>query len=707
MTSAFQRIDTSDGIAQLYFDLPGQKINVFNAQVFDELETLLDSLQKDRPKALIIFSRKKGIFIAGADINEFLKIKTFTEGVKASRRGQLIFERIHNLPFPSIVVINGACMGGGTELSLACTYRLAVDDPKTKIALPEVKLGILPGWGGTQRLPKIVGLQSALDIILTGKNLNAQKALRLGLVDAVLAPEKYEEQALQFTREVLAGSPGIRQKGEKAQGILTTFLEKTSFGRKMIFNAARKNVLRKTFGNYPAPLKALQVIEQTYVLPLTEGLKIEADALAELILTMESKNLVTLFLWQDALKKKASQIASGANVPKGVPVHLLARDAYSMDLVQWLILKGFKVFVLNEDPVRLQKLETMLRKQIEELARRKRLTEREAEQSLKNLTFSALTKLSQKPTWLLIDDPFLTADENEWLAQNEVENVLVTVRSLRVPEGLNTVKKNGRWLTIQVYNPVNRSQIVEIGSGGGKAAKSLSAAFGLIQSLGKIPVRLHSNSELLFNTLLIPYLLEAIKLAYEGFLTEEIERTMLKFGMVSSPLALIDVIGIDVLMQTVESNARLMEDYAQEINILQKMTDVGWTGRKAGKGFYKYEGKKKKRNFGVDVLLQKKPMDDDARSVIETRLVGMLLNKAVQAWAQNTVESPMELDAAAVFAFGFAPFRGGILRYADQLGAEKVLQLLQTLQQKYGVRFQPHALWSEMASSGRKFYPEN
>ncbi len=699
MAGAFQRSDTPDGIARLYFDVPGQKINVFNAAVFEEMEQILGELEKDPPRALLIFSRKKDIFIAGADIHEFLKIKTFTDGVRASRKGQLIFERLHRLPFPTIAVIDGPCMGGGTEMSLACTYRLASQSPQTKIALPEVKLGILPGWGGTQRLPKLLGLERALDVILTGKNLNAQKAFRLGLVDELVSPEQVEDQALRFARQVLDGRANVRQRGLKRPGVIMRWLEKTALGRKLIFNTARKNVLRKTFGNYPAPLKVLEVVEKTYDLPIEEGLKIEADALAELILTEESRNLVRLFLLQDALKKKAQTIAEQATAALPSEMHILAGDDQALDVVRLFLKNGFSVVVLNEDPIRLQNLEKKFLGYFE-----KDSAQNPSREETGSVSFTALSKLSEAPHWLLIDDPFITTDELEWLAAHPPQRILASSRTFLCCQHSQKSQWEN-WHALQFYVPIERSVVAEVGIDA-KNEAAVPEIFQLLRALKKIPIRNYAQSNLLFNTMLLPYLLEAVRLADEGVKVKTIDYIMKKFGMVSGPFSFIDSLGIGVVLSAARADSSLAKEYANELKILEKMYDVGWQGAKAGKGFYVYDGKKVKYNYGADVLWHRTAVPEDIQSRAEGRLVAMMLNGAAQAMAKKQVSAPEELDAVAVFAFGFAPFRGGVLRYADALGAESVRQMLGALKDTCGQRFAPHALWQKMAESKEKFYTQ-
>ncbi len=699
MAGAFQRNDTPDGIARLYFDVPGQKINIFNAAVFEEMEQILDELEKQPPRALLIFSRKKDIFIAGADIHEFLKIRTFAEGVKASRRGQLIFERLHRLPFPTIAVIDGACMGGGTEMSLACTYRLASQSPQTKIALPEVKLGILPGWGGTQRLPKLLGLERALDVILTGKNLTAQKAFRLGLVDELVSPDQTENQALRFARQVLDGRSNVRQRGLKKPGLLMRWLEKTALGRKIIFNTARKNVLRKTLGNYPAPLKVLEVVEKTYDLPIEEGLKIEADALAELILTEESRNLVRLFLLQDALKKKAQTIAEQATGAPPSEMHILAGDDQALDVARLFLKHGFSVVVLNEDPIRLQKLEKKFLAYFE-----KHVGQNSSREEADSVSFTALSKLSEAPQWLLIDDPYITTDELEWLAAHPPQRILASPRTFFCRQHAQKFQGEN-WHALQFYVPIERSMVAEVGIDA-KNEAAVPEIFQLLRTLRKIPIRNYAQSNLLFNTMLLPYLLEAVRLADDGVKVKTIDHIMKKFGMVSGPFSLIDSLGTGVVLNAAQADSPLAKEYANELKILEKMYDVGWQGTKAGKGFYVYDGKKAKYNYGADVLWHRTAVPEDIQSRAESRLVAMMLNGAAQAVTKKQVSAPEELDAVAVFAFGFAPFRGGVLRYADALGAESVWQMLNALKDTCGQRFTPHPLWQKMAESKEKFYSQ-
>ncbi len=277
MSNAFSFELKASKIGILTFDLPGEKVNKFSTKVMHELEEQISDLEKNNQiKCLLLRSLKKGIFIAGADINEILTITNPEDGYQVSRVGQEIFDRFAKLPFPTIAVIDGACMGGGTELALACTYRIASDNDKTKIALPEVNLGIFPGWGGTQRLPRLIGLQRSLDLILSGKNLDARRAYRSGIIDKVIPKELVEQAALIFAHDVISDKNVLTRSRRKLKGPVNALLEKNPIGRLLIFSQARKSILKRTKGHYPAPLDALKVVRKSYKKSLNKGFEIEA-----------------------------------------------------------------------------------------------------------------------------------------------------------------------------------------------------------------------------------------------------------------------------------------------------------------------------------------------------------------------------------------------------------------------------------------------
>jgi len=675
MAHAFNLQRRSDGIALLYFDVPGQSVNIFNAAVFDEFESVLQTLDKNPPKILLILSAKKDIFIAGADINEFLKIKTLQKGFMASRRGQLAFQRLHLLPFPTIAVIDGACMGGGTEMSLACTFRLASDSPKTKIALPEVKLGILPGWGGTQRLPKCVGLKNALDIILSGKNIAPQQALRLGLIDGIISENQVEIQAIAFAKGILAKS----QKTVKRRGKSFTnrILEDTYLGRLFIFYLIRKRVLVRTFANYPAPLKAIDVVRQTYRMNPEKGLPIEARALAELILTDESHALVNLFLWQDELKKNTAKQVREHKIKSVQNVQLITGSASSFEWACSLARKGIRVSVLGS--VNTEQDFTEYLKQ--------HSADHEINERIRNtVTFKITIDSNGGRDVILIDEANADIATLQRIEKNFDGAVGVIVNGMTDKKQLAGILRAQNRFPLYFYYPVGRNRIVEVGTSPAKNEGGLYVIFSLLQELGKIPIRIRRKNEFLFEYLLLPYLSEALRLLSEGIEPTGVDNVLKRFGMESAPFALMDAMGL----RNVLSHLQKSENIPEKISVLlQEMIRLGWMGKESGKGFYDYSKKKKRANKGLGKLLTNNVKTSDLENVVKHRVIFLMINRAVLALEKELVSLPKEIDVASVFGLGFAPFRGGIYSYAQALGWQTVWRHLSDLQRKFGARFSP------------------
>lgn len=499
MSKAFSLEMKDSGIAVLYFDLQGEKVNKFSSAVMQEFSEKIEELKHDRNiQCLLLMSKKQGIFIAGADVKEIEALTDEDKGYQVGRRGQEIFGNFERLPFPKIAVIDGACMGGGTELSLCCDYRLATDSPKTKIALPEVNLGILPGWGGTQRLPRLVGLQRSLDIILSGKSLDAKRGWKTGIVDKVIPAEWVFEQSLSFAKEVLAGNAKKYTTNRKPKGAVNVALEKNPLGRKLIFSQAEKTVRKKTQGHYPAPLLALQVIKQTYGKSLQKGLEKEAKALGKLIVTPISKNLVQIFFWTEEIKKENGLDKADLKGTKINKASVLGAGVMGGGIAQLFASKNIPVRVKDIDYKMVAKAYQQAASVLMKKVKRRRMSKLEYQQIIDRIT--GTTDYSGFRSTDLVVEAIVEdiAIKKKVLAELEQElrkdTVIATnTSSLLVDEMAGALKNKKRFVGMHFFNPVHRMPLVEVVRGKHSSDEAVATVFNLVKKLGKTPILVNDS----------------------------------------------------------------------------------------------------------------------------------------------------------------------------------------------------------------------
>ncbi len=709
MSKAFSIETPKNGVAILYFDLPGEKVNKFSTPVMEELAALVDSLKsRNDIKVLLLMSRKPGIFIAGADVREIESITDEETGYKVGRKGQQIFTEFERLPFKKVAVIDGACMGGGTELSLCCDFRLASDHPKTKIALPEVNLGILPGWGGTQRLPRLIGLQRALDVILTGRNLVPRQAYKYAIVDKIIPHEWVLEKALEFADEIMAGKTKKYIARRKPKGAVNLALEKTPFGRNLIFSQAKKNVLKKTGGHYPAPLLALEVVRKTYGMPLEKGLDEEAKALGKLIATTISKNLIRIFFWTEEIKKE-----NGVDDPEiqGQPVRkaaVLGAGVMGGGIAQLFASKGIPVRVKDINYQAVAKAYQQAAEVLGGKVKRRRLTKLEFQQIMNRITgtvdYSGFGNVDLVVEAIIEDLDVKKQVLSELEEKIPAEAVIATnTSSLRVDDMAEALKESARFAGMHFFNPVHRMPLVEVVRGKNTSDEAVATVFNLAKKLGKTPILVNDGPGFLVNRLLLPYMVEAISLLEQGNTIQAVDDAMKHFGMPMGPIELFDEVGLDVALKVAKILQKTMGDRMAESDILEKLVEDNRLGKKTGVGFYKYNGKKKEYDSAVENYITiKNPVKLDEQNLIK-RMVYPMINEAARCLDEGLVKKPRDVDVGMIFGTGFAPFRGGLLTYADTIGLEEVVRTLNEFSEQYGARFKPSKSLLKYEKKG-KFY---
>ncbi|MBU6339716.1 MAG: enoyl-CoA hydratase/isomerase family protein [Rickettsiales bacterium] len=721
MTNALTLTIDKNGVANLVFDLPDEKVNKLSAVVMTELEKALNVIDGNKAiRVLLITSLKKDIFIAGADINEIRGLNSKEDAIKKVSRGQEIMDKIAALKIPTVAVINGACLGGGLELALACKYRVAITNNKTVLGLPEVNLGIIPGFGGTQRLPALVGLQESLKIILSGKAVDTKKALKIGLVDDLAREEFLEERLGLFVTEILT-------KGEKNSYLeqrlqakkKRCIFENILFGKCIISHFAKKDLLEKTKGQYPAPLVALDVIKRTYGKNIAKGLAIELEEFSKLVIGDISKNLIEIFFISEELKKDSgvdSDVAAlevknasllGAGVMGGGIAWLFSNYDINIrikDITETAVALGYKQIV----------------KIYNQLKKIRKYNDAQVNIKLAKVT-SGLDYTAFDKSDLVVEAVVENMNiKKKILAEVEgkvSENAVIAsnTSSLSISEMATSLKNPERFAGMHFFNPVNRMPLVEVIKGEKTNDKTVATIVKLSKKLGKTPVVVKDVPGFLVNRILLPYMNEAAYLLQEGADLLKVDHLIEKFGMPMGPFVLADVVGIDVGVKVAHS---LHEGYKERMKVAEILDEIynnhkELLGKKSLKGFYSYSKDEKVKpvlNPEIAELLSqvRKNKSINVSTISDAEIIDRsiltMVNEAAKCLEEGVVKNARQLDMAMIMGTGFPAFRGGVLRYADSYGIKEVVVRLREFEKKCGIRFEVSKLLVEMADKNQKFY---
>ncbi len=704
--SAFSYEVNKDGTAILTFDLPGEKINKLTSSVMEEFNTLLDELASRKDiKALVFRSGKEGSFIVGADIAEIKDITDSPVGEQFARRGQAILSKLETLPFPTVAAIHGPCMGGGMELALACTYRVISNDQRTLLAFPEVRLGIIPGFGGTRRLPRLVGLTNALDMILSGKSVSQGKARRIGLADEVTYKEMLLSVAIAIARQTI-GRP--RPKTIRARRpFFIKLMESNALTRLLIYRQAKQNVLRETRGNYPAPLLALESVRYGREHNEEAGYVNEAEHIGRLATSEVSKNLISVFYLNEALKRDhhpSAYLLTHAGV--------LGAGVMGGGIAQLVAEKGINVRIKD---VNTKAVGAGLKEAWQIFNKRQMkgiLTAFQARDGFDRITgttdysgFGAVD-IAIEAVVESMDIKKAVLRDFEAVAQDSVIFASNT-SSLSITEMAAASKHPERVIGMHFFNPVEKMPLVEVVRGQKTSQETVSAITTLSRRLGKLPVVVNDGPGFLVNRILMPYLGEAVFMLEQGGKIEEIDRALLQFGMPMGAFILIDEIGIDIAHKVSEILHQGLGERMKPSGLLGTLYKDGYHGKKNGKGFYEYQGRKRGRPDSS--IYRRIPAQQGIKKEIKPeeivdRTILLMIKEAALCLEEKIVDRPDLLDAAFIFGIGFPPFQGGLLNYADSIGAKVVVEKLGNLAKKHGERFEPPKSLIAMAGGGKKFY---
>ena len=702
-------LTVEDGVAVVVFDTPGESLNIISRSVKNEFIALFQRLESDPSiAAAVLISGKPDSFIAGADIEEFLEWKTAAQAESASREGHALLDRLEGLRTPVVAAIHGACLGGGLEASLACAWRIATDHPKTVLAVPEVQIGLFPGAGGTQRLPRTVGLQAALDMILTGKNIRARKALQIGLVHELVHPAILRDVAMQRARELAAGT---RKRNERNRpgGMKNMLLDDNPVGRAVVMRRAREEVLKKTRGNYPAPLAALDAVAASFQ-GREHGYREEARLFGEMAMTPVCRELIFLFFATSALKKED---VPGAAPPAPVDrIGILGAGFMGAGIASVAVQHGTMVRLKDADLPRVGKGIAAVREVLKERLTRKQVTRQEMADQL-SLVGGTIDYSGFANADLVIEAVFEDLKVKHAVVR-EVEDVLpehaiVASNTSTIPIALiaQASRRPERLLGMHFFSPVHRMPLLEVIPTPRTLADVTSTAVGWGRKIGKTVIVVNDAPGFYVNRILAPYLNEAGALLDAGASIEAIDDAMEQFGFPVGPLTLLDEVGLDI---AAKSGAILHHAFGERMAPSQAMRSVvngGRVGRKGKLGFYLYDGDGKKgaADSTVYSLLSNPARSSFTAEEIQQRCALALVNEAARTLEEGIVRLPRDGDIGAVFGIGFPPFRGGPFRWIDSVGVTKVVDTLEDLSARFAPRFTPCDLLVSMARRGERFYP--
>ena len=696
-----------NSVAVVTFDTPEKKVNTFTMESLEELFAILCDLDADigALKGVVFTSAKEQSFIAGADISIIEDLRDSEAAAVMARKGQEVFNLIAALPFTTVAAVHGSCLGGGLEFALACDYRVASDDPGTFMGLPETQLGIIPGFGGTQRLPRLVGLPAAVRMITTGSPVYPGKALRIGLVDEVTKREYLMDAAMAA---VAGDLPTTRNYRNKVAGRLERLLEKNIVGRKFLLAKARKTILANTRGHYPAPMAAVDAIEYGMNHGIAKGLVEESRIFGKMAVTDISKNLIRVFRLRESFAKGDPSLA--ADIDR---IAVIGGGAMGAGIAALAAERGMHVRLIDMSEEALGKAIRFLEEDVKEKRRKHHYTGVAAQWIPTRLTVDTQVR-GIGNSEVVIEAVAERMDVKKSVFSSVADSVpgntaiVTNTSSLSVTEMAAGVPHPERVAGFHFFNPVDRMPLVEVIRGEQTSTETVDRMAAFARKLGKVPVIVKDSPGFLVNRLLLPYLNEACLLLQEGADINAVDQALFAFGMPMGVFILLDQVGLDIVVHAGKS---MLEGYGDRMTpspILAAMVEAGRMGKKAGKGFYLWDSDGKRRSDpDVYRLLAPHLTGKDAFSSdqIVHRLVYSMINEATLCLEESVVPSPEAVDAAMILGAGFPPFTGGLLRYADRVGTRDIADTLLNLSKEVSRRFAPSETLEKMAGEGGVFYP--
>jgi 3-hydroxyacyl-CoA dehydrogenase/enoyl-CoA hydratase/3-hydroxybutyryl-CoA epimerase len=698
----------SRGVATVTIDVQDNAVNVIHAGVADDLQRVLDQLEQQPARAVVFRSSKSSGFCAGADVKQIQLLATAEQAQEALQRGQQLFDRIEQLPCPTIAVIHGLCLGGGLELALACRFRIARDDPQTRLGLPETQLGLIPGWGGTSRLPRVVGLRQALRMILEGQTLTSRKAFQAGLVDSTAEPTVFEQAVDKFVADRMSGLP-VRRPG---RGLIGGLLD--GIGRGLVFKLARKKIQSKA-RHYPAIAAALRAIEAGVYQGHQAGLAAERTEFSQLVLGPVSRNLIELFLRREQARKASTWVPADTHPLAVQQAAVIGGGVMGAGIAQLLAVNGLPVVLKEITPELAAAGRERVTKLTRDAAAKGVLSQADAEAAIQRITPTAdwePVRTADLVIEAVVEREDVKREVFQELAQRvRTETILASNTSaLSISRLSEVVTHPERVAGLHFFNPVHRMHLVEVVRTASTSDSAIATLVELVRRLGKVPVVVADRPGFLVNRILFPYLDEGVRLAIETGRGQGIDAEAEAFGMPMGPLALLDEVGIDIAAHVASTIVGVAADPSPTPARLAAMVQDGALGKKSGRGFYTYN-KTQQRGVPTNWAWDgRSPEPQAARPAgeltpIQKRLIYPMINEAARCLAEGIVPHAWMIDLAMVLGTGFAPFRGGPLQTADAIGIANIVRELVDLQQSAGPRFEPCELLRVMATESRRFHP--
>lgn len=689
------------GMLTIWIDTPNRSVNVLDAAMLEALEAAVQHVvaSRDRYSAVVFRSRKPNCFFVGADVVAISEIRSKEVAEAIIHRGQELMNRIEALPMPTIAAISGTCMGGGLELALVCRYRIVSDARQTKLGLPEIKLGLIPGWGGTQRLPMLVGLQESLSMILTGKSVDPRKAMKSGLADMIIEADLWDHRLMHCCGCIAKGerpvSTGRRQA--MARRVRNWFLERTPVGRNLVFSNVTRRVASET-KRYPALGEAIRVV-RVAIRTRGKGFAEESRAFCDLLLTNAAQSLIGLFVSRDRARRSETWATPASDGLKSIKrVAVIGAGAMGAGIGALAASKGFRVVFKEINAATANAGRGRVQELMRDNVKRGRVSESESIAAMSRITFTDqwgeiadcdLAIEAVLETEAVKRDVFQMLDRSlpsDSILASNTSSLCIT----RMPPANRRTQTAG----VHFFNPVNRMELVELVRTEATSDRTLASLLEFAHVLGKTPIVTSDKPGFLVNRVLFPYLGEAVRMVGEGYEIQAIDKAMRGFGMPMGPLELMDQVGVDIAAHVAESLAAIQPDAEAPSKLLVTMAARGWLGKKSGRGFYVYDaGPDKKPNdlieqdhvaprLGVD--LQRDSMTHSQR-----RLVFPMLNESVHCLDELVVTESWMVDLGMVLGTGFAPMHGGPLQLIDRIGPSSVLHNMRQLAAVYGPRFAP------------------
>jgi 3-hydroxyacyl-CoA dehydrogenase / enoyl-CoA hydratase / 3-hydroxybutyryl-CoA epimerase len=709
--------DEPGRIAHLVMDDPARRVNVLDERALGDLEAALVLLEGSPDLVgLVVRSGKPGSFMAG-DVDALATVTDREQALSLVRRSQAACARLAALPFPTVAAIGGTCLGRGTELALACSSRVAAQESQTQIGLPEVLLGVIPGSGGTARLPRLVGLSAALDLILTGRTLDARSAERVGLVERAVPGVWLLDHAHRRLKELVAPGRGRaraatgarRRPGDRwrPRGLRSWFMDGTPFGRGLAFTRAQATTKARTGGHYPAAEAVLSILHHGFAQPIAAALRLEAEWASDLLVGPVCKNLVRAFRLAERARQEPLPGTAGA-----VPVdrlQVVGAGGMGAGIAELASRQGIEVRLRDTDPAALARALRAVRARVAERAARNGIARHESEGQLARV-FPSLDLAGLKRADLAIEAVVEDLDvKRRVFGELEVcmrpDAVMATnTSSLSVDELAAGLEHPRRFVGMHFFDPVHRILLVEVVRGAKTSAEALATAVTLVRRLGRTPVVVNDGPGLVVNRVLVPCLREALHLVEDGYRVADVDAAMRAFGMPRGPFEVMDELGLDVTADVTAVLARAFPGRVAPVPQLEALMKEGLLGRKSGAGFYRYgRGRRTLDPLAARLLRPARDRRPASLQALAERMTLAMVNEAAHCLADGVVEDAGTLDLALLHGAGFPLFRGGPLRHADALGLARVEARLTALRAEKGERFRPAPLIEELAARGGTF----